>query len=91
MEPPKCFICEQKHWASEECPDVSGLSESKEGNTGSEAINVVRPVTEQATDSDTVDNAVPDVFCESCGTNLSARDRDRKRRAAYMKRKRNEQ
>ena len=20
LSPPKCFICEQKHWASEECP-----------------------------------------------------------------------
>lgn len=27
MQPPKCFICEHKHWASEECPDVEVVEE----------------------------------------------------------------
>jgi hypothetical protein len=31
LQPPRCFICEQKHWASEECPDSGAVSGPPEG------------------------------------------------------------
>ena len=86
MKPPKCFICEQKHWASEPCPvdDIVGTTAYIDG----------RPLPKVEGTTYVVDDGValtsmehpynPDV-CPECGTNLTARDKERDRRKKYMR------
>jgi len=86
LSPPKCFICEQKHWASEECPAEKTLEEY----TTTTRINPGDKVTLESPvlAPNTLLEAQGDEYCESCGANLTARDRERERRKQYMRKKR---
>ena len=79
LQPPKCFICDREHWASEECPKEplhpvmpERVSDEPPDMLAEGAEGYIRKV--KAYD-----------ICPECGTNLTSRDKERARRKAYMR------
>ena len=75
MEAPKCRICGKREY-SHSCGGAESLSNLPNETTPSSLVVAALKV------------ATGDDFCPSCGTNLSAKERERERRRKWMKDKR---
>ena len=87
LQPPKCFICEQKHWASEECPDEKKATTPKvpRVNSGERSGVSINPHVWTPAD-DTIE--LPKSDYEALVADAEKWRKERERRRRYMRKKR---
>lgn len=78
MKPPKCRLCETEHWDSEphNWPSKS-VQKRVTAQTKEKVSRIASPK-----------SLGEDKHCPTCNTNLSAKERERKRRREWMRKRR---
>ncbi len=84
MKAPKCRLCQKHHYGLCGEIDEPVVQESKKSDPRPKTKSLEQRHGQAANPRGDRDND-KDAYCQTCGNNLSARDRKRKRRAKYMK------